>query len=84
LQIHTSARAEVFGVHGPTLGLEEHRDLLPGLAAELADDRGGVEGLYDLLLVVVGMEVGVFVPEGVDVVIVVWLLGSFHRAPPIA
>jgi len=36
------------------------------------------------LLVVVGMEVGVFVPEGVDVVVVVGLLGSFHRPPPIA
>ena len=63
---------------------EEACDLLPGLAAELADDRGRLEGLHDLCLVVIGMEVGLFVPEGVDVVVVMGLLGSFHRPPPIA
>jgi hypothetical protein len=54
-----------------------------GLAAELADDGGRVEGLDDLRLLVVGLEVCLFVLEGVDVVVVMGLLGSFHRLPPI-
>jgi hypothetical protein len=30
------------------------------------------------------MEIRLFVPEGVDIVVVMGLLGSFHRPPPIA
>jgi hypothetical protein len=72
------------GIPDSALCPEDACDLLPGLAAELADDRGRVKGLYDLWLVVVGMEVCLFVPEGVDIVVVMGLLGSFHRPPPIA
>ena len=49
-----------------------------GLAAELADDRGVVKGLHNLGLLVVGLQVRVFVPEGIGVVVVRGLLGSFH------
>jgi hypothetical protein len=65
------------------LCLEESScDLLRELAAELADD--GVNGLDDPKLLVVGLEVCLFVLEGVDVVVVVGLLGSFPPLPPIA
>jgi hypothetical protein len=36
------------------------------------------------MLLVVGLEVCLFVLEGVDVVVVMGLLGSFHPLPPIA
>jgi hypothetical protein len=52
------------------------------LPQKLADD--GVDGLDDPKLLVVGLEVCLFVLEGVDVVVVMGLLGSFHPLPPIA
>jgi hypothetical protein len=62
--------------------LEDSSDLLPGLAAELADDRGRIKAHPgDLFLV--GFEVCLFVLDGVDIVAVMGLLGSFHRLPPI-
>jgi hypothetical protein len=62
--------------------LEDSSDLLPGLAAELADDRGRIKAHPDLFLVV-GFEICLFVFDGVDIVAVMGLLGSFHRLPPI-
>ena len=84
LQIHTTAIAEVLGSLTRRLAWKTPSHLVPGLAAELADDGGRVEGLDDLRLLVVGLEVCLFVLEGVDEVVVMGLLGSFHRLPPIA
>jgi hypothetical protein len=51
--------------------------LVPG-----PDDRG--EGLArDRWLLVVGLEVRRFVSDGIDIVVVKGLLGSFHQLPPI-
>src|SRR5512133_857635 len=66
------------------LRLEQHWDLLPGLAAELAEDRGRIQWLRrGRLLLVVDLQVRLFVPDGIDVGVVGGLLGSFHRPPPI-
>jgi hypothetical protein len=72
------------GIHGPPLCLEEHRDLFPGFPAELSADRGSVEWLRrGWLFLVVGLEVRLFVPDGIDVGVVRGLVGSFHWLPPI-
>jgi hypothetical protein len=72
------------GIHGPPLRLEEHRDLLPGLPAELAADRGRVQWLRrGRLLLVVDLQVCLIAPDGVDVGVARGLLGSFPRLPPI-
>ena len=56
------------GIHGLSLSLEECWDLLPGLAAELAEDRGKLHWLWrGRLLLVVGFQERCFVPDGVDV-----------------
>jgi hypothetical protein len=52
------------------------------LPQKLAGDGGRVED--DPTLLVVGLEVCLFVLEGVDVVVVMGLLGSIHPLPPIA
>jgi hypothetical protein len=62
--------------------LEDSSDLLPGLTAELADDRGGIKAQPGDLFLVVSFEVCLFVSDGVDIV-VMGLLGSFNRLPPI-
>src|SRR5512133_2986336 len=50
------------------LRLEQHWDLLPGLAAELAEDRGRIQWLRrGRLLLVVDLQVRLFVPDGIDV-----------------
>jgi hypothetical protein len=50
----------------------------------LADDQGAVKGLlWDRRLLVLGLEVGLFVAHGIDIVVVKGLLGAFHRLPPI-
>jgi hypothetical protein len=72
------------GIPDSALCLEDSCDLLQGLAAELADDRGKIKGLpRDRWLLVVGLEVRLFVSDGIDIVVVKGLLGSFHRLPPI-
>jgi hypothetical protein len=66
------------------LGLEESRDLLKGLAAELADDRDWVQGLFELRILVVGLKAPLILFESIDMVAVKGLIGSFHWLPPIS
>jgi hypothetical protein len=53
------------------------------LPQKLADDRGRVKGLHDLGLLVVGLEIRLLVPDGIDIVVVKGLRGSFHRHLPL-
>jgi hypothetical protein len=53
-------------------------------AGQAQDDQGAVKGLlWDRRLLVLGLEVGLFVAHGIDIVVVKGLLGAFHRLPPI-
>jgi hypothetical protein len=82
LQIHTVARAEVLGSRTRRFASKSPATCSKGLPQKLADDRG--EGLArDRRLFVVGLEVRLFVFDGIDIVVVEGLLGSFHRLPPI-
>jgi hypothetical protein len=57
---------------------------VPRTSHRTAADRGRVQWLRrGRLLLVIGLEVRLFVPDGIDMGVVGRLLGSFHWLPPI-
>jgi hypothetical protein len=85
LQIHTATIAEALGSIVRRFAWKSPGTCSHGLPQNWQRiEAGSSTTRRGRLLLVVGLQVRRFVPDGIDIGAVRGLLGSFHRLPPIA